>query len=159
MATLYELTGTFKRINDMEGLDKETKADTLESIDWTEQFEEKVENTAKVIKNKEASKKLIKEEIDRLTARYKSLDNDVVWLKKSMQEAFEITGHEKVKGLLFTVYMGKNQPSVVIDEELLPKKYFVIAKKPDKNAIKELLNAGKKVKGATLQESRSLRIK
>lgn len=159
MATLYELTGTFKRINDTEGLDEETKADTLESIDWTEQFEEKVENTAKVIKNKEASKKLIKEEIDRLTARYKSLDNDVVWLKRSMQEAFEITGHEKVKGLLFTVYLGKNQPSVVIDEELLPKKYFVIAKKPDKNAIKELLNAGKKVKGATLQESRSLRIK
>lgn len=159
MATLYELTGTFKRINDTEGLDEETKADTLESIDWTEQFEEKVENTAKVIKNKEASKKLIKEEIDRLTARYKSLDNDVVWLKKSMQEAFEITGHEKVKGLLFTVYMGKNQPSVVVDEDLLPKKYFVIAKKPDKNAIKELLNAGKKVKGATLQESRSLRIK
>lgn len=159
MATLYELTGTFKRINDTEGLDEETKADTLESIDWTEQFEEKVENTAKVIKNKEASKKLIKEEIDRLTARYKSLDNDVVWLKRSIQEAFEITGHEKVKGLLFTVYLGKNQPSVVIDEELLPKKYFVIAKKPDKNAIKELLNAGKKVKGATLQESRSLRIK
>ncbi len=82
MATLYELTGTFKRINDTEGLDEETKADTLESIDWTEQFEEKVENTAKVIKNKETSKKLIKEEIDRLTARYKSLDNDVVWLKK-----------------------------------------------------------------------------
>lgn len=159
MATLYELTGTFKRINDTEGLDEETKADTLESIDWSNEFEEKVENTAKVIKNKEASKKLIKEEIDRLTARYKSLDNDVVWLKKSMQEAFEITGHEKVKGLLFTVYMAKNQPSVIVDEDLLPKKYFVIAKKPDKNAIKELLNAGKKVKGATLQESRSLRIK
>ena len=159
MTTLYELTGTFKRINDTEGLDEETKADTLESIDWSNEFEEKVENTAKVIKNKEASKKLIKEEIDRLTARYKSLDNDVAWLKRSMQEAFEVTGHEKVKGLLFTVYMAKNQPSVIVDENLLPKKYFVIAKKPDKNAIKELLNAGKKVKGATLQESRSLRIK
>lgn len=159
MATLYELTGTFKRINDTEGLDEETKADTLESIDWSNEFEEKVENTAKVIKNKEASKKLIKEEIDRLTARYKSLDNDVAWLKRSMQEAFEITGHEKVKGLLFTVYMGKNQPSVVIDEDLLPKKYFIQKLSPDKTTIKELLNAGKKVKGATLQESRSLRIK
>lgn len=159
MATLYELTGTFKRINDTEGLDEETKADTLDSIDWTDQFEEKVENTVKVIKNKEADKKQLKEEIDRLTARYKSLDNDVVWLKKSMQEAFEITGHEKVKGLLFTVYMGKNQPSVVIDEELLPKKYFVQKLTPNKTTIKELLNAGKKVKGATLQESRSLRIK
>ena len=159
MASLYELTGIFKQINDMEGLDEETKADTLDSIDWTDQFEEKVENTAKVIKNKEANKKLIKEEIDRLIARYKSLDNDVVWLKTGLKGAFEITGHDKVKGLLFTVYLAKNQPSVIVDEDLLPKKYFVIAKKPDKNAIKELLNAGKKIKGATLQESRSLRIK
>ena len=76
-----------------------------------------------------------------------------------MQEAFEITGHEKVKGLLFTVYMAKNQPSVVIDEELLPKKYFVQKLTPDKATIKELLKAGKNIKGAALQESRSLRIK
>ena len=54
-----------------------------------------------------------------------------------MQEAFEITGHEKVKGSLFTVYMGKNQPSVVIDEELLPKKYFVQKLTPDKTTLKE----------------------
>lgn len=159
MASLYELTGIFKQINDMEGLDEETKADTLDSIDWTDQFEEKVENTVKVIKNKEADKKQLKEEIDRLTARCKSIDNDITRLKTGLHGAFEITGHDKVKGLLFTVYLAKNQPSVVVDEELLPKKYFVITKKPDKNAIKEVLNAGKKVKGATLQESRSLRIK
>ena len=159
MASLYELTGIFKQINDMEGLDEETKADTLDSIDWTDRFEEKVENTVKVIKNKEADKKQLKEEIDRLTARCKSIDNDITQLKTGLQGAFEITGHNKVKGLLFTVYLAKNQPSVVVDEELLPKKYFVITKKPDKNAIKEVLNAGKKVKGATLQESRSLRIK
>ena len=41
MKTLYELTGIFKRINDIEGLDEEAKLDTLESLDWTEQFEEK----------------------------------------------------------------------------------------------------------------------
>lgn len=159
MASLYELTGIFKQINDMEGLDEETKADTLDSIDWTDQFEEKVENTVKVIKNKEADKKQLKEEIDRLTARCKSIDNDITWLKTGLQGAFEITGHDKVKGLLFTVYLAKNQPSVIVDEDQLPKKYFVITKKPDKNAIKKLLNAGKKIKGATLQESRSLRIK
>ncbi|HEL1906649.1 TPA: siphovirus Gp157 family protein [Streptococcus suis] len=159
MATLYELTGIFKQIAEMEGIDEETKLDTLESIDWTEQFEEKVENTVKVIKNKEAEKKQLKEEIDRLTARHKSIDNDITRLKTGLQGAFEITGHDKVKTLLFTVTLAKNQPSVVVDEELLPKKYFVITKKPDKNAIKELLNAGKKVKGAVLQESRSLRIR
>lgn len=159
MATLYELTGIFKQIAEMEGIDEETKLDTLESIDWTEQFEEKVENTVKVIKNKEAEKKQLKEEIDRLTARHKSIDSDITRLKTGLQGAFEITGHDKVKTLLFTVTLAKNQPSVVVDEELLPKKYFVITKKPDKNAIKELLNAGKKVKGAVLQESKSLRIR
>ncbi|HEM4672004.1 TPA: siphovirus Gp157 family protein [Streptococcus suis] len=159
MASIYELTGIFKQIAEMEGIDEETKLDTLESIDWMEQFEEKVENTVKVIKNKEAEKKQLKEEIDRLTARYKSIDNDITRLKTGLQGAFEITGHDKVKTLLFTVSLAKNQPSVVVDEELLPKKYFVITKKPDKNAIKELLNAGKKVKGAVLQESRSLRIR
>lgn len=159
MASIYELTGIFKQIAEMEGIDEETKLDTLESIDWTEQFEEKVENTVKVIKNKEAEKKQIKEEIDRLTARYKSIDNDITRLKTGLQGAFEITGHEKVKTLLFTVSLANNQPSVVVDEELLPKKYFIQTLKPDKTAIKELLKAGKKVKGAVLQESRSLRIR
>ncbi|MDW8719100.1 siphovirus Gp157 family protein [Streptococcus suis] len=159
MANIYELTGIFKQIAEMEGIDEETKLDTLESIDWTEQFEEKVENTVKVIKNKEADVDQIKEEIDRLTKRKKSIENDITRLKTGLQGAFEITGHEKVKTLLFTVSLANNQPSVVVDEDLLPKKYFIQTLKPDKTAIKELLKAGKKVKGAVLQESRSLRIR
>ncbi|HEL1616926.1 TPA: siphovirus Gp157 family protein [Streptococcus suis] len=159
MATLYELTGIFKQIAEMEGIDEETKLDTLESIDWTEQFEEKVENTVKVIKNKEADVDQLKEEIDRLTKRKKSIENDITRLKTGLQGAFEITGHDKIKTLLFTVSLANNQPSVVVDEDLLPKKYFIQTLKPDKTAIKELLKAGKKVKGAVLQESRSLRIR
>ncbi|HFI0771955.1 siphovirus Gp157 family protein [Streptococcus suis] len=159
MATLYELTGIFKQIAEIEGIDEETKLDTLESLDWTEQFEEKVENTVKVIKNKEADVDKLKEEIDRLTKRKKSIENDITRLKTGLQGAFEITGHEKVKTLLFTVSLANNQPSVVVDEDLLPKKYFIQTLKPDKTAIKELLKAGKKVKGAVLQESRSLRIR
>ncbi|HEM3648145.1 TPA: siphovirus Gp157 family protein [Streptococcus suis] len=159
MATLYELTGIFKQIAEMEGIDEETKLDTLESIDWTEQFEEKVENTVKVIKNKEADVDQLKEEIDRLTKRKKSIENDITRLKTGLQGAFEITGHDKIKTLLFTVSLANNQPSVVVDEDLLPKKYFIQTLIPDKTAIKELLKAGKKVKGAVLQESRSLRIR
>lgn len=159
MATLYKLTGIFKQIDEMEGLDEETKADTLESIDWTEQFEDKVENTVKVIKNKEAEVDKLKEEIDRLTKRKKSIESDITRLKTGLQGAFEVTGHDKVKTLLFTVSLANNQPSVVVDEDLLPKKYFVQKLTPDKTAIKELLKAGKKVKGAELQESRSLRIR
>lgn len=159
MATLYELTGIFKQIDEMEGLDEETKVDTLDAIDWTKQFEEKVENTVKVIKNKEAEANLLKEEIDRLVKRKKSIEGDITRLKTGLQGAFEVTGHDKVKTLLFTVTLANNQPSVVVDEDLLPKKYFVQKLTPDKAKIKKLLKANKKVKGAALQESRSLRIR
>ena len=50
MATLYELTGQFLEIYNLE-LDEETKLDTLDSIDWQTDYEEKVENYIKVIKN------------------------------------------------------------------------------------------------------------
>lgn len=53
MATLYELTGQFLDIYNME-LDEETKLDTLDSIDWNSDYEEKVENYIKVMKNLEA---------------------------------------------------------------------------------------------------------
>lgn len=122
-------------------------------------MKKKLKTQLRLSKNKEADKKALKDEIDRLTARYKSIDNDITWLKTCLQKAFEITGYEKVKGLLFTVFLAKNQPSVVVDEEQLPKKYFVQKLTPDKATIKELLKSGKTIKGASLQESRSLRIK
>ena len=49
MATLYELTGQYLDIYLMD-IDDETKADTLESIDWQEQFEQKAEGYAHIIK-------------------------------------------------------------------------------------------------------------
>lgn len=53
MATLYELTGQFLDIYNMDS-DDETKQDTLESIDWAEDYENKVEGYIKVIKNLDA---------------------------------------------------------------------------------------------------------
>ena len=55
MATLYELTGIYQQIYDMD-MDDETKQDTLESIDWTEDYENKVENYIKVMKNLDADR-------------------------------------------------------------------------------------------------------
>lgn len=49
MASLYELTGQYLEIYNME-LDEETKLDTLDSIDWETEYETKVENYIKVMK-------------------------------------------------------------------------------------------------------------
>lgn len=65
MATLYELTGQFLDIYNMD-LDDETKQDTLDSIDWNEDYENKVEGYIKVIKNLDADIEARKNEMDRL---------------------------------------------------------------------------------------------
>lgn len=53
MSTLYELTGQYLEIYNLD-MDDETKQDTLDSIDWAEDYENKVENYVKVIKNLDA---------------------------------------------------------------------------------------------------------
>ena len=66
MASLYELTGQYLEIYNME-LDEETKLDTLDSIDWETEYETKVENYIKVMKNIDADVEARKAEIKRLT--------------------------------------------------------------------------------------------
>jgi hypothetical protein len=55
----------------------------------------------------------------------------------------------------------KNPESVQVYEDLLPKKYFAkkVELKPDKTTLKELLKAGKKIKGAELIRTEKLVIK
>ena len=61
MATLYELTGQYLDIYNLE-IDDETKLDTIESLGLDEEIEAKAENYAKLIRNLEADKKVYKEE-------------------------------------------------------------------------------------------------
>lgn len=53
MSTLYELTGQYLTIYEMD-IDEQTKQDTLEGMDWEEDFVNKAEGYVKVIKNLEA---------------------------------------------------------------------------------------------------------
>ena len=73
----------------------------------------------------------------------------------------EIIGKTKIKGELFTLTVQNSKASVIVDEANLPKKYWTkkVTESPNKKELYELLNEGKKIKGATLQENRSLRIK
>lgn len=160
MASLYELTGQYLTIYEMD-IDEQTKQDTLEGMDWEEDFVNKAEGYVKVIKNLEADIPGIDEEIKRLQDRKKSLQNKVSMLKGNLQTAMEVTGNERIKSSLFTIAIQNSKASVKVDEALLPKKYWnkKITVTPDKKVLYELLKEGKKIKGAELQENRSLRIR
>lgn len=157
MATLYELTGIYQDIYQLD-IDDETKADTLEAIDWQQDFDEKVEGYVKVIKNLDGDEATVDAEIKRLQERKKTIQNKKKSLKDNLQTAMELTGNEKVKTALFSVSLANAKASVIVEEDKLPKKYMVITTKPDKQTLYDLLKEGKKIRGAVLQPNRSLRI-
>lgn len=157
MATLYELTGQFLDIYNLE-LDEEIKADTLDSMDWNTDYENKVENYIKVIKNTEADIEARKNEIKRLTELNRADERKNERLKEALKDSMALTGHERVDTPLFKVSFRKSQ-AVEVDETVLPEAYKVATWKPDKKRLKEDLKNGLEIIGATLVERKNLSIR
>ena len=157
MATLYELTGQYLDIYNLD-LDDETKLDTLDSMDWTSDYENKVENYIKVIKNTEADIEARKNEIKRLTELNKSDDRKIERLKEALKESMNLTGHERVDTPLFKVSFRKSE-AVEVDDLLLPEAYKVATWKADKKRLKEDLKNGFEILGAELVERKNLSIR
>lgn len=157
MATLYELTGVYQQIYDMD-MDDETKLDTLESIDWTEDYENKVENYIKVMKNLDADIEARKNEIDRLKKLNDVDKSKKERMKTDLATSMELTGHEKVDTTLFKVSFRKSE-AVEVDDLLLPEAYKVATWKADKKRLKEDLKNGLEILGAELVERKNLNIR
>lgn len=157
MATLYELTGIYQQIYDMD-MDDETKQDTLESIDWTEDYENKVENYIKVMKNLDADIEARKNEIDRLKKLNDADKSKKERMKNDLATSMELTGHEKVDTTLFKVSFRKSE-AVEVDDLLLPEAYKVATWKADKKRLKEDLKNGLEILGAELVERKNLNIR
>lgn len=105
----------------------------------------------------------IKNEIDRLTAMKKTVDNRIDKFKEYVKENMERLDISKIDTELGTLSVSKNPISVEIyDEALITDEYRKerVTVAIDKTAIKNDLKAGKKVEGARLIEDKtSLRIK
>lgn len=157
MATLYELTGIYQQIYEMD-MDDETKQDTLESIDWNEDYENKVENYIKVMKNLDADIEARKSEIDRLKKLNDADKSKKERMKSDLATSMELTGHEKVDTTLFKVSFRKSK-AVEVDMVLLPDEYKKVEYKADKTILKQLLNSGQEISGATLVENKNLNIR
>ncbi|SDQ53776.1 siphovirus Gp157 family protein [Carnobacterium viridans] len=156
---LYKLTQNYQNVLEIaEQLDAETLKDTLDSID--EAINDKVENTAYVIKQLGANVDAYASEIKRMQAAKSAMENNAKNLKLYIQESMEKVGLDKVQGKLIKVAIQKNQPSVVVTDEKKLSKYF-IEQPPqlNKTILKEDLNNGVKVDGAELQSTRSIRIR
>lgn len=97
MSRLYEITGDLLTLQEMleEDATDEALADTLEAVQG--EYEIKLEAYCKVIRNLEADMDALKAEADRLTAKRKTLENNIDRLKRAMFDSMKATKTDKVR--------------------------------------------------------------
>lgn len=162
--TIYEITNDYLQLMQMmedPELDPQTLADTMEGIEG--ELEDKADNYARVMKNMEADLNGIKAEIERLSTRKKTIENNIKRMKEALQFSMETTGKTKFKTDLFSFGIRKNAPAVVMDEpyiENVPERFLKYSDPTiNKTAIKEAIQNGEDLEGlAHLESKNSLRI-
>ena len=123
-------------------------------------LEEKLESTAKVIRNLEAEAEALEVEEKRLKARKTAVKNRIADIKGYVQQNLEAMGKDKVTSGIFKWSIQANAPSVnILDEDLIPDAYWKIERKPMKTEIKKAIEAGELTEGAELVRTKSLRLR
>ena len=155
--TLRELTGALLELYELADEQELDVTDTLDLIEG--EYTEKVENYAIFIKQLQSDADALKEEIDRLTARYRTLNNNIDRLKTNLMESMIASGKDKVKTLLFNVSV-RGYESVVVDDPTAIPEEFLKYSEPTVNKVelKKALKNGE-VNGAHLESKPGISIR
>lgn len=155
MSTLYEITEDYLRLLEMlesdDDIDPQTFKDTLEGIEG--EFETKADGYARVLKELEADEKKFKAEIERMTARRNSLNNNIQRLKQHLYDSMKAIGRPKFKTDLFSFNIQKNgglPPIDIMPGMKIPDEYC--KSEPDNTKIREALKSGVVLPFAVLKE-------
>ena len=145
--------------NAADELDRQCAIDTLESVEFD--FNEKIENIVKLIRNWEGEAVAIENEKKRLSNRADSLNKNIAKLKEYMYTELKKLDRDKVQTDLFTVSVKKNPKKVVVLDLLSVPVDYLKFQEPqvDKRKIMQDLNLGKEVAGVTIEQDESLVIK
>ena len=174
---LYELTNDFAqlfdRFDEISELDGDTETyqqawfDTLSGIE--EEFEVKAENIGAYVKALTAAAKDLKAEEDALAKRRKAKEKQAEWLKKYLLESMQAIGRTKIDRPMAVLSIRTNPESVRFDDEnafitLCQRNGsddYLRYKAPEINrsAVKDALQAGQKIEGASLIRTQTISIK
>ena len=163
--TLYEIENDlleiFDQIEEAEGEITEELSNKLEIAEG--QLQSKSIAYLSIIRSSEAFTVTIDEEIKRLQGLKKNKVKLVDSLKSRLLNAVNLFGDEK-NGLQVGLHTFKKRKSISVAIEAgaeLPNEYTITktTHSPDKKALKEALNSGSEIKGASLSTNYSLSIK
>lgn len=153
---LYDITEIYENLENID--DDVAVAAAMDAVDAA--LEEKLESTAKVIRNLEAEAEALEAEEKRLRARKTEVRNRIADIKGYVQGNLEAMGKDKVTSGIFKWSIQANAASVnILDEDLIPDAYWKIERKPMKTEIKKAIEAGELTEGVELVRTKSLRLR
>lgn len=161
MATLYELTEQYTELlNAIETDDPKLLEDTIASTGINEDLNKKFEGYGQVINQAKADMNEVSEEIKRLQTKKRTYDNNIKRLKQALIDSLAAVGKDRIKTPLFSFSIKNTRAVDVTSTEDLPVDYLIPQpSKPDKKAIKEAIESGQDVPGATIKFNESLVIR
>lgn len=151
MSKLYEVANDYAKLMDSD-MDAEMIADTLEGIEG--EFTDKISQLLALCKNLSAHSDALKAESASLFSRAKTADNKVESIKGYIASALIMMKKKKVTAGLHQVSVREPSKSVdITDAGALPPNLveYETTIKPNKLAIKHLLDAGQDVPGAQIK--------
>jgi len=158
---LYKITGAMKEVQQMidDGVPLDQLEDTLSEIEID--FKEKAESCLFAIANLNSEVGAYKAEIERLTAKKKSKENQAVKLKEYLLLNMQELNSGKIDNGIMTANIRKGAPALQInDESAIPQEFKNIStsvstdKKALLKALKELPE-GEAIEGAEVVQGKN----
>lgn len=158
---LYDIAEAYRRIEQLVD-DEGGYTEALNNI--TDEFDVKVENIAKLVREAEAEAKAFSDEAKVFTDKARYASNRAKHLKDYIYSNMAFTGRDKVQGKHLTIAMQSAPPSVHVDIGVeVPREYcrhIPEQWEPDKKALLDLWRQDKALpQGVNVIQSLYVRIK
>ena len=125
MTKLYDLTTnylTLMQLLEDDNQDVDAIKEELSHIEM--QFNEKAESIARLILNYESDVDATEKELGRLSARKKTLDNKIKWLKEYLLNEMIVAKLDKIPGKVLTLSLRKSPMSInIVDSDSVPQEF------------------------------------
>ena len=159
--TMYNITEEQLRINALLEENGGELTDEIAELLTINQdnLNQKIESYCMAIKTIESKALFAKTEIERLKKIAATYDNSVKRMKEAMLNAFNVLHLDKVEVGTFKVSTRKSKAVMISDDAKIDDRFYVIKKEISKTLIKEALDKGESIAGATMQENQSIQIR
>lgn len=153
---LYDIAEIYENLENID--DDVAVSAAMDSVDAA--LEEKLESTAKVIRNLEAEAEALEAEEKRLKARKTAVRNRIADIKGYVQQNLEAMGKDKVEAGIFKWSLQNSPPKLVVtDKDLIPLRFFAVERTLMKNELKRVILSGRNINGAEIVREKHLRLR